>query len=308
MKFNATKNCAFQVLGRTLLVVLTLGLGACGGGGGGAPEAPPRLQAITHQGTPAIRDNVTGIIWAGKLGAEDLPARGVDLPTAAELLTLADSGEQVLQTQLGFLLNTPYPVVKASDLVIGSSATVAWAVDFGARGEPGGLSDENPNDALSWYVLSRPAASAPVFYSVNARFGMVETDNLMWKLCSQGAEWTGSSCTGTPTRVTGTEALATSSWGSYAGYNSGWRLPTKKELQGLLQLSNNLSPGGSLLPAAFIGDAVGSDLAQYWSSTRASGASPQRAWQVDFSVLPDPGGVERALLTDTAYIRLVRSR
>ena len=34
MKFNATKNCAFQVLGRTLLVVLTLGLGACGGGGG----------------------------------------------------------------------------------------------------------------------------------------------------------------------------------------------------------------------------------------------------------------------------------
>jgi hypothetical protein len=135
---------------------------------------------------------------------------------------------------------------------------------------------------------------------------MVETDTLMWKLCSEGAQWTGSSCTGTPDRVTGTAALATSSWGSYAGYNSGWRLPTKKELQGLLQLSKNLSSREPLLPEKFRGDAVGSDLAQYWSSTRGSGAS--RAWQVDFSVLPDPGGVERALLTDTAYIRLVRSR
>jgi hypothetical protein len=306
MKFNATKNCAFHAIGRTVLVALTVGLAACGGGGGGAPEAPPRLQAVTHQGTSGIRDNETGIIWAAKLGAENLPQRGVDLPTAAELLQLADSGDQILQTQFGFLLSNPYPVVRASDLVIGSSGTVAWGVDFGARGEPGGLSDENPNDTLSLYVLSRPSGAKLVSYTVNSRFGMVETDELMWKLCSEGSQWTGSTCTGTATRMSGTAALETSNWGSFAGYNSGWRLPTKKELQGLLQLSNNLSPGGSLLPAAFIGDTVGSDLAQYWSSTRGSGAS--RAWQVDFSVLPDPGGVERALLTDTAYIRLVRSR
>jgi hypothetical protein len=302
MKFN-TPNCAFQAIGRTVLVVLTVGLGACGGGGG-APEAPPRLQAVTHQGTSGIRDNETGIIWAAKLGAENLPQFGVDLPTAAELLQLSDSGDQILQTQFGFLLSNPYPVVRASDRVIGSG-TVAWGVDFGARGEPGGLSDENPNDTVSLYVLSRTSATKLVSYTPNYQRGIVETDELMWKLCSEGSEWKGGTCTRTATRMTGTAALETSNWGSFAGYNSGWRLPTKKELQGLLQLSNNLSPGGSLLPVQFDGDAVGSR-PEYWSSTR--GSDPSLGWQVDFSVLPDPGGVERALLTDTAYIRLVRSR
>jgi hypothetical protein len=284
-----------------------VGLAACGGGGGGgAPEALPRLQAVTHQGTSGIRDNETGIIWAAKLGAENLPQL-VSLPTAAELLQLADLGEQILQNQFGFLLSIPSPLVRASDQVIGDGPIqTAWGVDFGARkNDPGGLSNENPNNTLSLYVLSRPSAAKLVSYTANYQRGIVETDELMWKLCSEGSQWTGSTCDKPATPMTGTAALAQGNWGSFAGY-SDWRLPTKKELQGLLQLSINLSAAPSLLPVQFDRDAVASK-PLYWSSTR--GSDPSWAWQVDFSVGLDPGGVELGPLADDfAYIRLVRSR
>jgi hypothetical protein len=58
--------------------------------------------------------------------------------------------------------------------------------------------------------------------------------NLVWKRCSEGQNWNGSTCIGEATYVSWAEALTISSNSRFAG-KSDWRLPNLKELRSLVE-------------------------------------------------------------------------
>lgn len=301
---------------RTLLTIaLSAMLVACGGGGGPAEvNPPPRFESITVGSTAGVRDNQTGIVWAAQLGSDGLPS-GYTEPTAAELLQLTDAGEAALRPYFGFVLDnvaTPQlneaKLIKAKEAVVGVSG-LSWAVDFGVRGEPGGLSDEATGaapDYENWYILSRRSVASAVVYPPVSASGTVSAGGLSWKFCSEGSTWNGTGCNGQPSRVAagGAQALADAANSAKFAGSTDWRVPTPQELRSLLRLETDVSGAGStLLPVAFAGDALGEgEIPQYWTSGRASNGT--LAWMVDFSGYPDPGGIE---LAPEAYVRLVRT-
>lgn len=304
MKHSSEKN---NLRSSTLVIAVSALLAACGGGGGGG-SAPPRFETTSVSGTPAIRDNTTGIVWAGVLGIDGLPV-GNSEPTVAELLELTDLGESTLQPHFGFVLGDR--LIKASDPLNGLDGRV-WAVDFGSRAM-GSLSDEATAtlpDFSNWRILSRRsnALPAPVSYSSDNYYGTVTGNGLTWKVCSEGRswQWPSSRCTGSVNTVVAVEAqsFANSANASrYAGFND-WRVPSQQELRSLLQVQNALSY--SLQPTQFAPDALNVGVpAVYWSSGRVPDNS--RAWMVDFSGGTDPGGVEAVDLGELAHVRLVRT-
>lgn len=292
-----------------LLVAIALSglLVGCGGGGGAADV--PRFERITASGTAAVRDNVTGIVWKGQLGACTDPSLQ---PAVFELAQLADLGESVLRPYFGFVLDAA-PLIKAKEAVNNGPSGVVWAVDFG-NVELGGLSDQASGDTTAWCVLSRTSATPTITYPAQAATnGTVTAAGLTWKVCTEGSTWdsTTSACTGSATAVALSSAQALADAANTANFagSTAWRLPTKNELSALLQIENDLSTT-TLLPAAFDADTLGSgDLLQYWSSSSSSNAT--RTWIVDFSDRVDPGGVEAidpiVSPAPAAYVRLVRT-
>ena len=284
------------------------------GGGGSRPEVP-RFERITMSSIAAVRDNVTGIVWARQLGACPVGSpSGAGDPAALELTQLADLGESALRPFFAFVLDAESPQqIKARESVNSVSPARVWAVDFGVAAL-GGLSDQasGDTDVNDWCVLSRSSAVPTISYPATPAInGTVTAGGLIWKVCTEGStwNWTGdistSTCTGTPTKVKSSAAqvLADAANTARFGGATGWRLPTKNELSALLQLENDLSTQ-TLLPGAFGVDSLGS-VPVYWSSTRS--AYNQQVWTVDFSGSVDPGGVVRAPETDDAYVRLVRT-
>jgi hypothetical protein len=298
-----TVTCSRRVL---LAIALTVVLAACGGGGGEPPPPPPppRFESISVGGTAAVRDNVTGIVWAASLGNTGLPA-GATEPKAAELWRLTDLSADTLRPYFDLVLDAT-PLIKTKEEVLGVGGRL-WAVDFGQTNEQalGSLGDENSSDVLvkSLFVLSRRSEISSVTYPQQADpNGTVTAAGLTWKVCSEGRSLSGAGCTGTATLVaaSGAQALAAAAnTNGFAG-GAGWRVPTKQELRSLLQLENDVSQG-TLLPAVF--DAP--TLPQYWSSGRSSDGNS--GWLVDFSGQPDIGGVELAPIVNLAYVRLVRN-
>ena len=289
-----------------LTLALTGLLAACGGGGS---ADVPHFETTTVNGVAAVRDNTTGIVWAAQLGSTGLPGTA-RLATAAELLQLNDQGASVLDQYFAFAQGK---LVQAQAVV--GKPDVVWAVDFGFEVN-GGLSDQaaTDTDLSSLYVLSPQTSAAPLTYPASpASNGTVTAGGLMWKVCSEGNVWnsTARSCTqtlvlgGDPRLVAAAnaQALATAAnTARFAGF-TGWRVPTKKELRALLQLQNDLSDR-NLLPAAFLADNIGA-VPQYWSSNFSSDNAD--AWQVDFSVSGDSGGIDLAPADDLAHVRLVRT-
>lgn len=304
---------------RTLLTIaLSAMLVACGGGGGPAEvNPPPRFESITVGNTAAVRDNQTGIVWATKLGSDGLPS-GYDEPTAAELLHLTDVGAAALRPYFGFVLDAASPLIKAKEAVKGKSG-LTWAVDFGARwNELGGLSDEATGEAPdfeNWYVLSRQSEAAGVLYPPVSERGTVTAAGLSWKFCTEGSTWVGrfgglGRCTDESAAkqsfTQAEQAVVAANSARFDG-ETGWRLPTPQELRSLLQLENNVV-SGNLLPSSFAGDpGAAAVLPLYWTSGRS--ADGTKAWVVDFSGNPDPGGIELVSVdgSDGAYVRLVRT-
>jgi hypothetical protein len=278
----------------------TAWLAACGGGGGGS--ALPRFERITFEGQAAIKDNSTGYVWAAQLGTG-----GGFVPTAQELLAVADLGASALTADFKFLLGQR---VQASEAVVAEPAT-AWVVDFDSVSGNllGSLSNEIASSAApiaQWRVLRR----------VNfAGFGLGDQENgtviqgrLLWSACSLGASYVPASGI-TPARCSESATVLSLADAQNAVrdsrlYSSSrWRLPTKQELQGLLNLG---SAGSSLLPSEFANLDV-LDLSrplQYWTSSNS--ASGGLTWIVDFTVQGDPGGVEAILPNSRALVRMVR--
>jgi hypothetical protein len=95
------------------------------------------------------------------------------------------------------------------------------------------------------------------------------TTMLTWKRCAEGQTWTGSDCSGTATAYTWTAAVGLNG-GGFAGKS--WRLPSKDELSGLVDL--NFSP--TITATAF----PNAPAVKFWTGT--SDTDPENAWVVDF--------------------------
>lgn len=114
---------------------------------------------------------------------------------------------------------------------------------------------------------------------------------LVWRRCSEGQSWSGSTCTGTAATYTHEQALvhAKAQMGT-----AGWRLPNVKELTSIVD-STRLSPAIDL--AAF----PATPSAYYWSSTSYAGLSSS-AWDIGF----DNGVVNGHYRGNSYHVRLVR--
>ena len=296
-------------LGATVLTWLA----ACGGGGGGGGEPPPvnRFETTTVGVAAGIRDNSTGIVWAAQLAA-NASSPGL-LPSANELLTLADAGAAVINTNFPFLVGKEVP----TNETLRNLGAEPWVVSFTADMR-GGLRNDLPLvGAAHWRVLQRPTPTPPTLTAPDGfqydRDGTVtQAGVLMWRLCTEGTQFVAGTvtCSGVPSSLSLTQAKALPSSG-FAGY-TGWRLPTKQELQSMLKLSNST---GTLLAAPFKSaeqtTLTNAGVLAYWTSTSASSDPASDVWAVDFSLGNDPGGVAltpvTGVLPPTALVRLVRN-
>ena len=124
---------------------------------------------------------------------------------------------------------------------------------------------------------------------------------LMWKVCSEGQDWSDGSCAGTVTSEAWDAALQIpQSLNSGGGYPSGpdytdWRLPDLKELKSIAELSCH-SP--AINETTFPSSAA----TLYWSSS-PSASSGSDAWAVDFSTGND-NNITRSF--SVLHVRLVR--
>lgn len=134
------------------------------------------------------------------------------------------------------------------------------------------------------------SAQAQSRYTV-ASSGTEVTDTktgLTWQRCSAGQSWNGSTCTGSAATYTHEQALA------YAKTQTGWRLPSVKELSSLADKGRS---NPVIDTTAF--PATASDW--YWTSSPVVG-DPDYAWFVSFGY----GVVDYNLRSNTYHVRLVR--
>ncbi|WP_408597867.1 DUF1566 domain-containing protein [Limnohabitans sp.] len=238
-----------RVLGMLSLLGLSACLVACGGGGGSTPR-------FTWDATTStLKDNTTGLYWKGVTPGDTLTS-GQRYPTVDELLLLTDKATlSDIPTQFSAtLLNND--LVFAGDINY-SAAGALWAVSFASDSR--GLvyydaqSTDRPTEgsAKQPVVVSGSAAAfnrsrASSNYALTTNRGVIyDTQNdLSWKMCSEGATAGVLSCSGTPTRFT----LSQLTQFQTANRTDGWRLPTKYELEGLIDRSR----GELLTPATYM--------------------------------------------------------
>ncbi len=142
---------------------------------------------------------------------------------------------------------------------------------------------------LAWLGGAGPA-QAQARYSTSSD-GSEVTDTqtgLVWRRCSQGQSWSGTTCTGTASTHTHEQALA------LAKTQTGWRLPNVKELSSLVDASRT---NPSIDTTAFPN--TPSDW--FWSSTPYAGNS-SNAWFVYFYI----GVVSYDYRDYGFHVRLVR--
>lgn len=286
-----------------------LALTACGGGGSASP--PPvskdRFVAETNQdGVEGIRDNTTGILWAKQLVTDPASVNIDLLPYANELMAFADGEASVWQSQFAFIGDQVLMAREVAQLANPQN----WVVDFGESAR--GLLAPSPGTAKAWYVLDRdPAKAAPSVNWVASPSGVVYGSNgLIWQLCTnQSSAYNPTTGCQTPIEAmpfaSVQQHVATANKNQYGGFGD-WRLPTKLELQSLLQFEG----ASDLLPQAFGGDKEkGLSTAPRWLYWTASTVEPDGRWTVNFTARVSDGGVSLNgdYLNESAFVRLVRS-
>jgi hypothetical protein len=147
--------------------------------------------------------------------------------------------------------------------------------------------------------------------------GTVVIGDLMWKRCSEGQTWTGSTCRGSADKYEWQEALNYAKDVSYAGY-SDWRVPTIKEINTLVYCSNGSIQykldGYNSLPCTRDGNyqrpTINQTLfpntpeATFWSSSPYLDYSDS-AWRLYFDSGSDGGGTYQGY---SYRVRLVRNK
>lgn len=122
-------------------------------------------------------------------------------------------------------------------------------------------------------------ATTPTSRFVNNDNGTVtdKATGLVWKRCSEGQNWDGTTCTGIYTLHDWQSALQAGSDAVFAG-ESDWRLPNKNELASLVE-SQCITPAinTTIFPAT-------PAAALFWSSSPYAGAElwSSEAWSVSF--------------------------
>jgi len=285
----------------------------CGGGGG---AVIPDFEFVSINGVNGVRDNRTGVVWSRSLTRPDsLKVPNARFPTAGELLSLADGTSPAdLQQYFGFAIGaTPgrFRAAEPNYVWAGSVWTVDMAgVDIAGTRVRGALSAD-PNPYSEWFVLSPGTPTVGVTtYSRVGGVGLVTgsivagSRELTWRLCAEGSGWSRQSqmCIGNPRLYTAAEAEAAVAAANAAraeGY-ADWRLPTKAELQSLLELNAFLQP---TIKSAF---RVAYDQATPWATPfwTATPSATGFRWVVHFndgavSYTADPA-------TDAQHVLLVR--
>ena len=161
-----------------------------------------------------------------------------------------------------------------------SPSSAAWSVAFGAG--------ESARTATSTQKRSRCVrgdAPARVHYQVAADIVTDLWTGLAWqrRLASAGT-------------MTWTDALLLCQ-GARTGGRSGWRLPTARELESIVDVRAKAAP--TLRATELATDEVGATL---WSITSVVGAVPARSWAVDFT----PDHTPTTLETGAGAVAAVR--
>ena len=315
-------------------------LGACGGGGSsGVVVTAPRFSWDAN--TNVLKDSLTGVSWQSIAQGTAL-TNAQRLPTVDELLLLTDKAV-LADIPIAFsttLLNNDR--VFASDYnktvtgnTIGGFFTETragvWAVSF-ELDDRGALYSVLPTAMPFDLTAKQPVivtASSPAAFnrirstnnyeSKTTRAIAVAYDkenDLTWKVCTEPVATTNAFCdTGTPEKYPATNLTQF----LLANRQDGWRLPTKYELQGLLDRDR----GAQATPASYL---INSDVfdqgtknaatnlwwsipnaditREYWTST--NGATTATATQ-NFVVSFDGGAVRLNTPNSSYYVRLVRS-
>ncbi|AOW11977.1 hypothetical protein LPB72_02685 [Hydrogenophaga crassostreae] len=274
--------------------------------------------------TSCVKDDVTGLVWEGKTdGGErsgsftytnfgdgttgdasayvnrvnQLALCGYTdwrLPTRQELLTIVDFGRI---TGPAIDINW-FPETAEGDYWSGESVSANSSL-VGSVGFSAGVSLFRFRSHETAVRLVRGRfTSGPRFSYSTVAYGSDGANNvvddawtgLQWRRCEQGRVWTGSVCAGTVSRYTHEQALA------HARTQSGWRMPSVRELSSLVDLSVSGS-AARVDPAAFPGA----------SALHVWGASPDvrndgQAWFVFFY----DGFINHSFRQEDLPVRLVR--
>ncbi len=253
-------------------------------------------KSYTDLGNGIVRDNVTGLEWVqdGNLIAsrdpdfdnDDMAGDGqvtwqhaldfIDLlnaggflghrdwrlPTIQELSTLVDNGRE--DPAIDPIFNG------ALSLVYWSSTTYpVWGSPWHMNFYDGYVTYSSGSNYVR-VVRGKPYSELNNFV-INGDGTVTDTTTgLMWQQCNYGQTWDGTQCGGNPERLHWDAAGAYIQGlndAHHLGYE-GWRLPTKNELQTLLDYSRDF-------PATTFPDTLDS---YYWSSTTYA----RFTWYVDF--------------------------
>ena len=307
-----------RLLGMLSLLGLSACLVACGGGGGGA--APRFTWDAT---TSTLKDSTTGLYWQGVTPGPGNLTGSQRYPTVDELLLLTDKATlSDIPTQFSAtLLNND--LVFATDANF-SLANSVWSVSFAAdsrgtvySGDASLLPTPTSSSPQPLQPVVVTAASKPAFYRsrANANYttsvikGVLVTydteNDLSWKSCSEGMALAVTTCSGTPTAYTLADLSALS-------FADGWRLPTKYELEGLLDRTKGplASTKSYMLNTAYFDISLTSP--QWWDAsvltfpTRIYWTSTQDLNSKKFVISFDEGSIRQ----DTGgsyFVRLVRN-
>ena len=153
------------------------------------------------------------------------------------------------------------------------------------------------SSALAQECLSDGLETTPSsnFTAVTTNTLLDTTTDLVWRRCSEGQTWDGSTCSGEAVKYTWQEALQLAQQASNENL-LGWRLPNVKELVSLVQ-RECVDPAIDLT----VFPATPSD--SYWSSTPNTAANKSdESWSVGFY----NGRIESRNKQQDYYVRMVR--